>query len=196
MVGFLVQSSVPTTNSKAAPSNTMTHWQMGLPSQAPLPLTALPLSNSPHQEHPPAPAWGCSGHLLPHRAPPTLTLEFYPVFFFFFLILLLFLKPLLPTFSALSQTWFLRGTAALLIGSAVPSARCCRAIWNMPELVPAGRGQPQPLLTARSCSTVRHGSAQWQAMLSWSQLPFSRIPKTGHRVTASFQSITKKKNKP
>lgn len=104
MAGFLVQSSVPTTNSKAAPSNTTTHWQMGLPSQAPLPLTALPLSNSPHQEHPPAPAWGCSGHLLPYRAPPTLTLEFYPVFFFFFLILLLFLKPLLPTFSALSQT--------------------------------------------------------------------------------------------
>lgn len=146
MAGFLVQSSVPTTNSKAAPSNTTTHWQMGLPSQAPLPLTALPLSNSPHQEHPPAPAWGCSGHLLPHRAPPTLTLEFYPVFFFFN-ITIVFKTPPPNIFCPLSN-WFLRGTAALLIGSAVPSARCCRAIWNMPELVPAGRGQPQPLLTA------------------------------------------------
>lgn len=115
MAGFLVQSSVPTTNSKAAPSNTTTHWQMGLPSQAPLPLTALPLSNSPHQEHPPAPAWGCSGHLLPHRAPPTLTLEFYPVFFFFFNITIVFKTPPPNIFCPLSNV--------------IPQRHCSSADW-------------------------------------------------------------------
>ena len=154
---------------------------MGLPSQAPLPLTALPLSNSPHQEHPPAPAWGCSGHLLPHRAPPTLTLEFYPVFFFFN-ITIVFKPPPPNIFCPLSNV--------------IPQRHCSSADWLSCAQCQVLQSYLEHARTCPSWQGPASTSPHSTFLLSWSQLPFSRIPKTGHRVTASFQNITKKKNKP